>query len=1367
MDEQSVRGRVGVGQAAARGFVATALTLSLVPSLAYASPETKEETSGATNTQEISSQNEAETASNNNYTLISLAAANSSYTYDLAKIADGTYTGTATADSNDPLNKGDEWDAESYEVSVSVTVSSGKITKVEVGDYSSLGDDDWDRMDKAVNGYTKKGSTYTGVVSQIEANGSTGDVDTVSTATISANAILEAANSALQVAYDDQNKQAVVDEYTYGYASLTWEEYWAAEDVYNATDTSSSSDSDRDAGNGVYEYDKGGYDVVTRATANHGLHRGSFQSTDVIETSEGVEISPLYYPSKTSFVDTEGNSWTISGKTVTDANGNSYTITGHKVTGTKYVPVKVKTSDLDAFKSKYTFYANGSKLQGGYSEGVLNAYYEDSALVAEVDADTNGLKTVIANSDGSFSFSAAVEGTGSGIQGQSLKQATDITPTVVRTTDADTNNEDTFHTGSFGEFLRVDLNGSGYGALGSNMQSVTWEYYGNTSDGSEPAADAEPLATYGTKFAADNWMHKSMGIQLGLTESARCQLPEGTDGTGYWKLTVHALGYEDYTYTFQATSSNIYTAPTPVTEETKQRLSDLVTKAKALNKGSYSAESWSASSIETELQESEDLLANADATEAAVSEQVTHLQNAIDALVKIAPEAGDYILVNIPYSSFYASETGSNAISVDVFTSATKNKAQGSLAAGSYHQTDAASGNVLVEGVTFPVKVTAEAAASVDWSVFTQAESQDALFAAADYSYIYLEEAPASYKEMGVSGTTATFSETKGTAATAIDGTDGSFTTESTYGDYELDYSSDSAVYQALQNSTIYAVVVNTTDGYGYGMRHLENIWKAERKGVFELAWCTGFTDTVHGCPTSSEHYASMMGKTLKDFTVYSSAGTYTVSLGSDGIYVPIKSTDVAIDAQDDAVSLDTEGPTVSVAANLPDDFDAKYTIDDVEVTAKASEARAAKTLEFDAASLKPGEHTIVASDASGKYATVSDTFLASTNKAVAEYSADSKAIEKVSAASEEDLSNFLSNVSTVAVNGTDYSAQGRGAAKIITTAGAINTDAASGMGDAAKKVFSGYGTYTMKVSSAGYPDLEFTFNYEADKSALNSAIENASRLTESDYSQESWKALQDAVSAGKTVAANVAATDEEVASAAQAITDAQAALAASPRISLSELVAKAQALTEADYTKASWSALDSAVSAAEAVQQNAQATDAQVTSAKDALANAMANLVEAASADQKTSLKVEIGKADALEESDYTAESWAKYQEALKAAVAVVNGEDLSASEVQAALESLSNARKGLVETIDEQNGSQQSGTGQSGAEQNTTEQGGAVQNDADQGSGEQNGSVQTAASSSAKTGDSTLGFVGLFGAIAAAAAGAAAWARRRITGK
>ena len=83
------------------------------------------------------------------------------------------------------------------------------------------------------------------------------------------------------------------------------------------------------------------------------------------------------------------------------------------------------------------------------------------------------------------------------------------------------------------------------------MQAVRWDYCGDDATGTKV------LRSFGTKFAADNWMHKAMGIQLGLTDSLRCQLPEGTDGTGYWRLTVYALGYADYSFVVQATDANI------------------------------------------------------------------------------------------------------------------------------------------------------------------------------------------------------------------------------------------------------------------------------------------------------------------------------------------------------------------------------------------------------------------------------------------------------------------------------------------------------------------------------------------------------------------------------------------------------------------------------------------------------------------------------------------------------------------------------------------------------------------------------------------------------------------------------------------
>ncbi len=384
-------------------------------------------------------------------------------------------------------------------------------------------------------------------------------------------------------------------DYTYVYAGLSWSEYWASEGVLAAGSTESSKELDSRG-----EADKGAFDVVTRATTNHGLHRGSFQCTAVIETKDGTTYNLAYWKDKDTFVTTDGQE-------VAFANVKA-NIKDYKVTGLKYVPVKVKTSDYEAFKEKYTIVEKDGTLAGGYGEVNLKSY----TAAADVTENTNGLKTATKNADGTFSFSERANGTYSGLKDIQLKTATDLEPTVKE------------GDGSFGEFLRVDFNGD-YGDLGANMQAVKWTYYG------DDATYTNAKASYGTKFAADNWMHKSMGIQLGLTDSVRCQLPSGTDGTGYWSLTIYALGYEDYTYTFQVREENI-AQPKAADQKDIDALQAKVDEAKGLNKVNYTADSWS--SMETELTESEELLKKDSLLSAEVKTQLQHMTDALDRLVQ-------------------------------------------------------------------------------------------------------------------------------------------------------------------------------------------------------------------------------------------------------------------------------------------------------------------------------------------------------------------------------------------------------------------------------------------------------------------------------------------------------------------------------------------------------------------------------------------------------------------------------------------------------------------------------------------------------------------------------------------------------------
>ena len=394
-------------------------------------------------------------------------------------------------------------------------------------------------------------------------------------------------------------EEASTGDYVYCYATMTWAEYWKNEGVYldsAANGNWEASSAESDAHN---ETDMGAFDAVTRATSNHGLHRGSYQCA--------VKV-----------FDTDGNSYDYTGK----GQGESVDVVKNKETGTaditvdgtvvgtydhsvisgpKYVPVAVPAADYEDFKKAYTVYENGTELTGGYSEGNLVNIDE----TVKVDANTSGIKTAEKQEDGTFQFSKR-------------ETAATADGKVVDTSAVEIG--EVQHDSGYGDFIRVDINGD-YGDLGAHMYAVRWDYYG---DGDTV------LATYGTKFAADNWMHKAMGIQLGLTDSYRCQLPKGTDGTGKWKITVYAMGYADTVFEVNATDANIVKPEAGEADTTA--LKAAVEKAEALKEADYTADSWKA--MQLELQEAKDLLAKEKPTQAEVDEATTHLNAAVEALVK-------------------------------------------------------------------------------------------------------------------------------------------------------------------------------------------------------------------------------------------------------------------------------------------------------------------------------------------------------------------------------------------------------------------------------------------------------------------------------------------------------------------------------------------------------------------------------------------------------------------------------------------------------------------------------------------------------------------------------------------------------------
>lgn len=1082
--------------------------------------------------------------------------------------ADGTYSSTAhvtrTEDDAD-----DEW--EEYDVNVTMTVKDGKFSDITVSPENGY--------DSGNDSYFNKAYKRTkGIKTKLEGQAATEETinnwETVSSATRTSSAVKKAALNAIQSASEKKDEVAVdtaalesaiksaealtesdytaatwskvsealkaaksaltakesqtavdsaatalnaavkglvkEEKYVYCYAGLTWSEYWAAEGVQEARSTASSDEVDAKG-----EYDKGAFDTVTRATKNHGLHRGSFQCNAVVETEEGKTLNLSYWKTvkgddgkdKQIAVMTDGTEYTYNRGVFTN-DSVTLNFKDYKVTGLKFVPVKVKAEDYEAFKAKYTVYENDSELKGGFGEGNLKTIDE----TADVTEKTNGLKTVTKNADGSFSFSARATGTDSGVKGTSLKKA-DVTGTVKEAK------------GSYGEFLRVDFNGN-YGDLGANMQAVKWTYYGNDS------TRTNALATYGTKFASDNWMHKSMGIQLGLTDSLRCSLPDGFDGTGYWSVTIYALGYEDYTYNFEATAANIVKPQVPADETSKKALSDKVTEADKLNKELYTDKTWSY--MQTELEEANVALKKTDLKQSEAEEALSHLTAAVKNL------KSQYVLMNIPYDEFYKADLKNNSVKVDATTSATKQKTRNTLAAGSYH---ADSKGEHINGVTFPVKVSddfydnnngytqitddskVDITTNMKGKVSTTTyEGKKALFESADYSYYELSEVPSYYKIATV-GTDKklSFGAVNGTKTQIASGkVTTKFKTKTKYGDYQLNLDGIKDAMGFNNDDVVYGVIVSTDDNTDYAMRHVENIWKTE-----ELAWSVGIVTKSHDCPLSSEHYQSMVGKTIKNVTYYTSKGIFTLP-------VEFKVLEHVKDSKANVENAAVSAGQTNFDVALPDDFKAEYAVTDAkgnEVNGfNVAEEASASAVSTYAASYTQNkklvitypknaentEYTLTVSDKNKKYAPITTTFELYADKVSAAYNNDATAPKLVMAdgATAAQFADFIGKIKSVNVNGRDYPApgKGKGAVKIIKEDGTIDTTQAP---------FAKGSSFEIKVSATGYKGaLSFTYEKPVviDTKELERVIEKADTLKESDYTADSWKIFSQVLSNAKTV---------------------------------------------------------------------------------------------------------------------------------------------------------------------------------------------------------------------------------------------------------
>lgn len=214
--------------------------------------------------------------------------------------------------------------------------------------------------------------------------------------------------------------------------------------------------------------------------------------------------------------------------------------------------------------------------------------------------------------------------------------------------------------------------------------------------------------------------------------------------------------------------------------------------------------------------------------------------------------------------------------------------------------------------------------------------------------------------------------------------------------------------------------------------------------------------------------------------------------------------------------------------------------------------------------------------------------------------------------------------------------------------------------------------------------------NKDALKAAINTAKE---ALKEEDkYTEESVKALKDAVAEAEKVAADENATQESVDAATKAVEEATKGLAEKPAPEVNKDALKAaletakEALKEEDkYTEESVKALKDALAEAEKVVADENATQESVDAATKAVEEATRGLTEKPAVPEvnKDALKAALAEAaQKLESADnFTEESVKALKEAMDLAQSVLDNPEANQAEADAATTAVRTAIENLQE--------------------------------------------------------------------------------------
>ena len=190
--------------------------------------------------------------------------------------------------------------------------------------------------------------------------------------------------------------------------------------------------------------------------------------------------------------------------------------------------------------------------------------------------------------------------------------------------------------------------------------------------------------------------------------------------------------------------------------------------------------------------------------------------------------------------------------------------------------------------------------------------------------------------------------------------------------------------------------------------------------------------------------------------------------------------------------------------------------------------------------------------------------------------------------------------------------------------------------------------------------------------------------IEQGNYTNSSYAAYEAARTALAQTAMNAESSQAQIDAAVLAYQQAVAGLQETAnKTALTQAISQANNIDRTLYTDASLANLDEKLSAAQTVAGNEDATQAQVDAAASALLDALEALEEKpAPVVDKTALAEKITELEALSSNDYTATSYQNLRNAIADAKTVLNDENATQAQVNAAVSALNIVFDALVNT-------------------------------------------------------------------------------------